>query len=187
MKPLLNLCLVLFLAATAFAEEKPLEFADRDGRIHRPLVVGDKRAVVLVFVSPFCPISNAFTPEINRIAADYADKFAFFLIEAEADIKPEDAKKHAEVFEIKAPLLLDPGLRLAKLTKARVTPEAVVLAANGDTLYQGRVNDLYATPRKKLNEPTTRDLRDALDALLAGQPVPTPAPKAVGCSISGLE
>jgi len=86
--------------------------------------------------------------------------------------------------EIKAPVLLDAAQRLAKLTKAKTTPEAVVLATNGDTLYQGRINDLYATQTKKLKEPKTHDLRLALDAILAGKPVANPAAKATGCSIS---
>lgn len=180
-------CLLPFVfLASLHAADKPFEFSDLDGKPHTPLVAGESKAIVLVFVSPFCPTSNTFTPEINKIAADYAGRVAFYLIEADADLKPADAKKHKETFEITAPILLDPEQRLAKLTKAKTTPEAVVLAKNGDTLYQGRVNDLYKTPTNKQKEPKTHDLRDALDAILAGKQVATPATKAIGCSISGL-
>jgi thiol-disulfide isomerase/thioredoxin len=182
----LSLISAFAFAIAVRAEEKSYEFLDIDGKKHAPLVVGDKKAVVLVFVSPFCPTSNAFTPEISRIAADYAGKFAFYLVEADADIALADAKKHAETQEIKAPLLLDAEQRLAKLTKAKITPEAVVLARDGTALYQGRINDLYVTQTKKLKEPKTHDLRDALDAIAAGKPVPNPATKAIGCSISGM-
>ena len=185
MKSIVSTVLSVALSMVAArAAENPLEFADLEGRARTPLVVGEKKAVVLIFVSPFCPTSNAFTPEINRIAADYAEKFAFYLIEADTDLALADGKKHVETFEIKAPVLLDPEQRLAKLTKAKMTPEAVVLTASGATLYQGRVNDLYATQTKKLKEPKVNDLRDALDAIAAGKPVPNPVTKAIGCEIA---
>jgi hypothetical protein len=60
--------LALFACATA-AMAEPLNFSDVDGGKHT-LLAGDKKPMVLVFVSPYCPTSNAFTPEINRIAAD---------------------------------------------------------------------------------------------------------------------
>jgi thiol-disulfide isomerase/thioredoxin len=180
------LVLVAF-AIAARAEEPPYEFKDVAGKQHTPLVAGDRKAVVLVFVSPFCPTSNAFTPEANRIAADYAGKFAFYFVEADPEISTDDAMKHVETFQVQAPVLLDPKQRLAKLTKAKITPEAVVLAGSGSTLYQGRINDLYATQTKKLKEPKTHDLRDALEAILAGKPVTNPTTKAIGCSISGVQ
>jgi thiol-disulfide isomerase/thioredoxin len=177
--------LAVFTCATA-ATAEPLSLSDVDGGKHT-LLAGDKKPMVLVFVSPYCPTSNAFTPEINRIAADYDGRVAFYLVEADADITGADARKHVETMEIKAPVLLDPAQRLAKLTKAKTTPEAVVLDTNGYTLYQGRINDLYATQTKKLKEPKTHDLRVALDAILAGKPVANPATKAIGCSISGTQ
>ncbi len=185
MKCFLNFLLLLSFASAARAAEKPFEFADLEGKPRTPLVAGEKKAVVLIFVSPFCPTSNSFTPEMNRIAADYGGKFPFYFIEADSDITIADAKKHAETMEIKAPILLDPEQRLVKLTNAKMTPEAVVLAGNGAALYQGRINDLYSTQTKKLKEPKTNDLRDALDAILAGKPVPNPTTKAIGCEISG--
>jgi hypothetical protein len=187
MKSILTGSLVLTFAGALLAADKPLELMALDGKSYTPLATGEKKAVVLVFVSPFCPTSNAFTPEINRIAADYSGKFPFYLIEADADITPADAKKHVETLEIKAPVLLDREQRLTKLTKARITPEAVVVASDGSTLYRGRINDLYASQTKKLKEPKTHDLRDALDAILAGKPVPNAVTKAIGCSISGVE
>ncbi|MCW5556264.1 MAG: redoxin family protein [Verrucomicrobiae bacterium] len=169
---------------SASAADKPVELFDIHHQPHTPLVVGGHKAAVLFFVSAFCPTSNAFTPEINKIAADYTNRFAFYLIEADADISAADALKHAETLEIKAPLLLDPGQILARQTRAKTTPEVVVLAADGRVLYQGRINNLYATQTKKLREPTVHDLRMALDAIAAGQPVATPSTKAIGCSIS---
>jgi hypothetical protein len=73
---------------------------------------------------------------------------------------------------------------LARQTRAKTTPEAVILSPRGDTLYQGRIDDLYVNQTRKLKEPKAHDLRAALDATAAGQPVPISTTKAVGCSIT---
>ena len=64
-----------------------------------------------------------------------------------------------------------------------VTPEAVVLAPGGQGLYRGRIDDKYVSlgqPRFHINR---HDLRDALDAVVQGRPVPTPNTRAIGCFI----
>jgi len=48
-------------------------------------------------------------------------------------------------------------------------------------VYHGRIDDRIVALGKRRVEPTTRDLREALDAMLEGKPVPTPVTKAVGC------
>lgn len=184
MRKTFHLLLALVVWAQVASAAEPISLTDLSGKSHQPLVVGDKKAVVLVFISPFCPTSNTFTPEVNKIAAEYGDRFAFYLVQAEAGISAADAKKHAELFEIKAPVLLDPEQKLARVAQAKMTPEAVVLSAQGETLYQGRINDLYATQTKKLPEPKTHDLRVALDEIAAGKAVTTPRTKAIGCSIT---
>lgn len=181
------LIFLLFISLlTANAEEKPLEFPDFNGKMHKPLVVGDKKAVVLTFVSPYCPTANAFMPEINRIVVEYEKSFAFYLVHADPGLKTEDVYRHAEMFGVTAPVLLDKEQRLVKLIKVTVTPEVVVLAGNGDSIYQGRINDLYLGPTKKQRQPTTKDLRDALDAVLAGKPVTNAKTESVGCKIAKL-
>jgi hypothetical protein len=184
MRKTFHLLLALVVWAQVAAAAEPISLTDLSGKQHQPLAVGDKKAVVLVFISPFCPTSNTFTPEVNKIAAEYGDRFAFYLVQAEAGISAADAKKHADLFEIKAPVLLDPEHKLARLTQAKITPEAMVLSAKGEMLYQGRINDLYATQTKKLPEPKTHDLRVALDEIAAGKPVTTARTKAIGCSIT---
>jgi hypothetical protein len=181
------LAFVLFaslLISRPAAAEEPVQLTDIHGKTHMPFLAGAHKAVVLVFVSPFCPTANTLIPEANRIAAEYGDHFAFYFVEADAGLSIADARKHAQTSEIKAPLLLDPRQLLVKRTKARTTPEAVVLGPNGDTLYQGRINDLYLNQTRKLKEPKTHDLRTALDSIAARQPVAVPSTKAVGCSIS---
>jgi thiol-disulfide isomerase/thioredoxin len=158
---------------------------DTRGREHKPLVQPDKKVTVLFFVLPDCPISNAYAPEIKRIAAEYAKKqVAAFVVYADPDLSAEDAKKHVAEYGFEFPAIRDTSLALVKHTGVTVAPEVVVVGPNGKRLYRGRIDDLYADYGKRRAQPSRRDLRDALDAILAGKPVPRETTKAVGCFIA---
>ena len=58
---------------------------------------------------------------------------------------------------------------------------------DGKILYQGRINDLYLTPTRRQRAPTTKDLREALDAIKAGKAPSAVSSPAVGCRITGVE
>lgn len=178
---------VLFACATpAFSEGPVVELVDVAGKTHQPLVVpAEKKAAVLFFVSPYCPTANKFLPEINQIAADHGGQFEFYLVHADPQIKKTDAYQQAEMFEVKISVLLDEEQVLAKLTQAKITPEAVVWDRAGKVVYQGRINDLYLGPTKRQRQATTRDLRDALEALAVGKAVPVAKTEAMGCKIPG--
>ena len=158
------------------------EATDLNGIVQRPLDPHGRRASVLLFLWHECPISNSYAPEINRLCARYTN-FAFYLVQIDPTLTPDAARKHAKDFNLRAPVLLDPHHRLVKIAQATVTPEAAVVAANGDVIYRGRIDDLYAALGQKRARATTHDLRDALDAILAGKPVPKATTKAIGCLI----
>jgi len=180
-------CSLFLTSVPRLSAEDALTLPGVDGKDYKPLAVGDKKAAVLFFVSAYCPTSNTFVPEINKIVAGYSGKFAFYFVHSDSDLKPTDIVQHTEMNSIKATVLMDKDQRLAKQTQAKITPEVVVIGPDGHTLYQGRVNDLYLGPTKKQRQPTTKDLRDALDAIQAGTPVPNAHTEAMGCKISGLK
>ncbi len=180
-------CLWALFSLSLFAAEPPLELQGTDGKQHMPLVAGDKKAIVLFFVSPFCSTTRPFMPEINAIAAEYADRAEVSLIHSDSEITVEVAFQHAEMSAVKARVLVDRDQRLAKRVQASVTPEAVILSPTGDVLYKGRINDLYLGPTKRQRAALTKDLRAALDAVLVGKPAPTPQLPAQGCKIGGLK
>ncbi|OAI56827.1 hypothetical protein AYO49_03490 [Verrucomicrobiaceae bacterium SCGC AG-212-N21] len=188
MKPTLTLLLaaLAFSFQVAFADP-PLTLPGIEGKDHTPLVAGDKKGAVLFFVSAYCPTSNTFVKEMNQIAADYGDKFVFSFVHSDSDQKLTDILQHTEMNEIKASVLLDKEQRLAKQMQAKITPEVVLVGADGETLYQGRINDLYLGPTKRQRQATTKDLRDALEAVMAGKSIAVPKTEAMGCKISGLK
>jgi thiol-disulfide isomerase/thioredoxin len=141
-----------------------------------------KKAVVLLFIARDCPISNAYAPEIGRICARYtAQKVAFYLVYPDPDTSLAAAKQHAKEYGYTCPVLLDPAHRLARKAGATVTPEAAVFAPGGKLLYRGRIDDLYLGFGRRRDHATRHDLRDALDAVLGGRPVPAPRTQAIGC------
>lgn len=170
----------------AGAEESAFQGVDPDGAAHT-LLQKDKKATALIFITHDCPIANGYAPEINRIVAQYAaDGVDFYLVQVDPDLSAEAAKKHARDYGFKSTVLLDATHALVKLAGATTTPEAVVLSPGGKVLYRGRIDDRHKDLGKSRTEPTQRDLRNALDAILANRAVPVPETKAVGCYISDL-
>ena len=177
------LCALLLLTSIASALELPAT----DGKSYDPTAAGEKKAVVLFFVSPFCSTTKSFMKEINQITADYSDRVVVYLVHSDPEITNEVAMEHAILSEVKATVLLDKQQALAKQVQARITPEVVILSPKSETLYKGRINGLYLGPTKRQRAATTKDLRDALDAVLASKPVASPQHEAQGCKIGGMK
>lgn len=166
-----------------FVEPLSVAMADIDGAERRPFILGDQKASVLIFVTHDCPIANAFAPEIHRIVRHYKPALVkFVLVYSDPDLTDSDIRRHmADYGHRDCAAIHDPGRILADATGAEVTPEAVVIGNQGSIEYRGRINDLYAGFGKRRRAATTDDLRNALDAVLAGKPVSTPRTKAIGC------
>jgi thiol-disulfide isomerase/thioredoxin len=161
-----------------------LSLSDTSGRLHTPADWAAKRAVVLLFVSTDCPLSNRYVPEMNRIAAAYAPRgVAFYAVQGDATVPLDQVRAHVKEFGYTFPYLIDPEEALAAYTGAISTPEAAVLSPRGDLLYLGRLDNRLEDFGKERVRVTEFDLRDALDAVLAGRPVPHPRTKALGCAI----
>jgi thiol-disulfide isomerase/thioredoxin len=158
---------------------------DTTGQLPEPLKsAATRKATVVIFTLPDCPIANAFAPEINRLVADYSAKGAgFYLAHVDRDLTAADARKHAKDFGIQCPVLLDSQHALVKALGATRTPQAFLLDATGKTVYHGRINNLFADYGTRRQIVTQHDLRNALDAVLAGKPVPQPVTEAIGCHI----
>jgi peroxiredoxin len=178
--------LVFLLQVLATAGGLPhFSFSDTAGRIHTAADWAGKRALVLFFVSTDCPLSNRYVPEMNRIAGTYAPRgVAFYAVQGDATVPLDQVRAHVKEFGYTFPYLMDPEETLAASTGAAVTPEAAVLSSKGDLLYLGRVDNRLEDFGKERIRVTEFDLRDALDAVLAGKPVPHPQTKVLGCAIT---
>jgi hypothetical protein len=178
--PVLLLC-ALWLGGGASATARDEAVRDVNGKVQRPFEAAGKAGSVLIFYWHDCPICNSYAPEINRICAANTN-FAFYIVQVDPDLTPAAAKKHAEDFALRPPVLLDGRHRLVKLAGATTTPEAVVFGKNKNVLYHGRIDNLYPSLNQRRAEATEHDLQDALDAITAGKTVKAQWP-ATGCAI----
>src|SRR5262245_7388768 len=144
----------------------------------------DRAAVVAVFLSFECPVSNSYVTALNELARVYGPRgVAFVGILPTADDAAALAKQAGE-FNLSFPLCRDGDLAVARAFDARTVPEAFVLDRDLVVRYRGRIDDGYAKRLMKKETGVRRhDLREALDEVLAGKPVGTPATPAVGCAI----
>ena len=109
-----------------------------------------KKASLLLFLLPDCPVSNAYAPEIKRICSDYEPRgVGVFVVHADPDLTAEEAKKHAQEYQLPCPVLLDPTHVLVKWTGATMAPEAAVVGPDGKVLYLGRIDDLFVDYGKR--------------------------------------
>jgi mono/diheme cytochrome c family protein/peroxiredoxin len=158
-----------------------------DGKKLQPLGVKDAKACVLFFIAADCSISNSYAPEINTLVKEYGEQSVrFYVIHVDADLTPEAARKHAEAYGYRCPVLLDSHHQLVAATGVTATPEVAVVTPDGTIAYRGRIDDLYSEIGVKRQTAAKRDLREALVAVLADKAALTARTKAVGCVIPDL-
>jgi peroxiredoxin len=182
----LGICLALAFALAGAPNRIPqFSLTDTAGHTHTPQEWSGKRAVVLFFLTTDCPLCNSYVPELNRIAQTYSRRgVMFYGIQGDATIADDDVRRHAKDYAYTFPYLFDPTESLASFTGARSTPEAALLSPGGELLYLGRIDNRLEDFGKQRLQVTEFDLRDALDAVLNGKPVPRARTKALGCAIT---
>src|SRR5882757_8616748 len=136
------------------------------------------KAIVFLFTSTDCPISNRYAPEVRRIAEAFGSKGVVFRLvytSPAEDASAIRAHMTAYAYEGVAEAVRDPKQALVKFAGATITPEVAVVVG-GRFVYLGRERPA----------PTERDLFNALTAIVAGKPAPRAATQPVGCFISDL-
>ena len=158
---------------------------DTDGTVHRQDDWSKATAIVIFFTTTDCPLSNGYVPEMNRVRKDYSGRgVAFYAVQTDTTIAEAEVRRHAREFGFSFPVLLDPQQFLVRLTGATATPEVAVLSRSGKVLYLGRIDNRVEDFDKRRSVVTESDLRDALDAVLAGKSVPHVTTPVVGCGIN---
>lgn len=144
------------------------------------------KALLVIFLCRHCPYVVHVREEILRIAADYQPKglsmIAICSNDAVAypDDAPEKLREMAVEHQFPFPLLYDETQSVARAYDAVCTPDFFLYDSNRRLAYRGRLDE--STPGNKLPV-TGREMRIALDAILAGQSPPTPQKPSIGCSI----
>lgn len=136
------------------------------------------RATAVLFVSTECPVSNAYNERMKAIYNDYSGKgVQFAFVNANDHETPDVIAKHAKE-NFPFTVHKDQNNVLADKLNAQYTPEVFLFDKAGTLVYHGRIDD-----SRELDKVSSKDFRAALDATLAGKPVPAPDTKAFGCTI----
>jgi len=172
------------LAVCTWAKEVPkFSLADTAGVGHTD-AEWKGAEVVLYFITTDCPISNGYVPEMNRLAKEFASRgVRFFGVMTDTSVPAADVRKHVKDFGYAFPVLFDPTQILVKYTNADTNPETAVISPRGEMLYLGRIDNKVAGFGQQRPEATEHNLRDAIEAALAGKPVAKAATTPIGCSI----
>ena len=176
------------LLAVAAVSNPQIRVPDIDGKDQAPLKVAPGQTSAVFFVSQDCPVSNFYSQEIRRICEDYGDKgLRCSLVYIDPTLTDSAARKHAaEYTHGSYPKLVDRRHQLVAATGVTVTPEVVLVRPDASIAYKGRIDNFYVALGKKRRIVTEHDLRDALDAVVAGKPVAKPETQPVGCYIPPL-
>lgn len=157
-----------------------------DGRVVSSADFDGRPALLVMFLCNHCPYVQHVKAEIGRIAKEYAPRGVGIVAISSNDIAafPEDApEKMKELAQREGwafPYLFDETQDVAQAFRAACTPEFYLFDRDRKLVYRGQLDD----SRPKNNLPVTgRDLRAALDAVLAGRPVSPNQVPSVGCNI----
>jgi peroxiredoxin len=152
---------------------------DTNGKEHSLNSLKGKNGSVVIFIAVQCPVSNAYNERMEKLAQDYkARGITVIGINSNVAESADAVKAHAAANKLTFPILKDPGNKIADRLGATKTPEAYFLDASNKLLYHGRIDN-----SKDAAGVNSSELRDALDATLAGKPVEKTTAMAFGCTI----
>jgi peroxiredoxin len=141
----------------------------------------DAKAVVVFFMGTECPVNNAYAPRLADLAKKYGEKGVVFVgINSNEQDEVDAIAKHAKSFQIPFPVLKDENFKIAEKFSVVRIPEVFVLDGQRFVRYRGRIDDQF-TPIAKREKATSREMLDALEAVLAGQEVKVAATTPAGC------
>lgn len=146
------------------------------------------KATVVMFICNHCPYVIHVQDELVRLSNDYEPKGAKFVAISSNDVEkyPQDGPEAMKVFAKKSgftfPYLYDKTQEVARAYDAACTPEFYIFDGEKKLRYRGRLDE--SRPRVENPKPVTgKDLREALDAILANQMLSEIQFPSMGCNI----
>lgn len=144
------------------------------------------KGTLIMFICNHCPFVIHVNPEIVRLAANYQEKGIGFIAISSNDIVnyPQDApnlmQQVAQDIGYSFPYLFDQTQQVAKSFQAACTPDFYLFDAHLKLVYRGQLDDSRPGNGIPL---TGKDLRDAMDSILAGDEINQVQKPSIGCNI----
>jgi len=144
------------------------------------------RATVVMFICNHCPYVKHVARGLVDLANDYLPSGVSFIaissndVENYPDDSPEEMRRNATELGYPFPYLYDESQDVARAYAAACTPDFYIFDGERNLVYRGQMDD--SRPRNGIPV-TGRDLRAALDAVIAGTPVDANQRPSIGCGI----
>lgn len=165
---------------------KPMALQNTEGKFELISNVRKKRAFVMLFLSPECPLCQSYSLTIKQLHGKYKGKGVEFIAivpGTEYDLlKIVSYRNGYGLKEI--PFYLDPKYAFSKQIKATITPEVFVLNEKNQLVYSGRIDNWAYELGKKRAVITEHDLENVLVNLTGNKKFKPYQTKAVGCFIN---
>ena len=208
MKALVLLCVLLGIAGRMNADEPvtlsigesapDFELEGTDGKVYTLESFSQAEVLSIIFTANHCPTAQAYEERIQKLHMDYRpEQMQLVAISSNhpgavclEELGYSDLGDSFEEMKIRAaeksfgyPYLYDGETQeVAMAYGAKATPHVFIFDRERKLRYTGRIDDTEDPYR----EPSSRDARNAIDALLAGRPVPVETTKAFGCSMKWI-
>ena len=144
------------------------------------------RGLLVMFLCAHCPFVQHVNSELGRLGRDYGGRgIGIVAISSnDAETHPDDAppglRRQAEEQGFQFPYLFDESQEVARAYHAACTPDFFLFDAGKKLVYRGQFDGSRPGNGVAVDG---RDLRAAMDQVLAGKPVPAEQQPSVGCNI----
>lgn len=143
------------------------------------------KPVLVLFLCPHCPFVKHIEPELTRLQHDLAGRVALIglcsnSVASHPQDGPEGMAAQARAHGWSFPYLQDPQQSVARAFRAACTPDPFLFDAAHRLAWRGQLDGSRPGGGSACDG---RDLRAALERVLAGLPVPEPQQPAIGCNI----
>lgn len=148
-----------------------------------------KKALLVMFICRHCPYVQHIKDELSTIGHDYKSEDIGIVAISSNDAVgyPEDAPASLKEFavdqEFSFPLLYDQTQEVAKNYSAACTPDFFLFNAEDKLVYRGQLDESRPGNGKPV---TGKDLRAAIDAVIAGKAVSADQKPSIGCNIKWM-
>jgi peroxiredoxin len=145
-----------------------------------------KAGLLVIFMCNHCPYVKHVASALSELSSQYLAQNLGIVgissndVTAYPDDGPEQMKVEAQTQGYKFPYLYDQSQAVAQAYHAACTPDFYLFDAQFKLIYRGQMDD---TRPKQGQVATGQDLRVAIDALLAGQALPSVQKPSIGCNI----
>lgn len=139
-----------------------------------------KKALVLIFVEPHCPVCANYLSSLEKLMVPFKDEGVAWAL-VDASYQPSQKQVIANrPASLKIPYLFDENNQWAEKLKVDRVPCAIVADGGGKVRYRGRIDDQFA-PGIARSKATQRDLAEAIQAVVTGKEVARPWTDTAGC------